>query len=447
MEKDRANYGKDDGDVLNKDLIELTPQRLKTIENDRADWQRFRDIMNEYCDDKQKSRLQSAFERMYASIRYDEENKNGFSKAQLAQPDKNSDDDGIAPISLHPLLYWHITNEGETPGPGEKDDMVRWLLFVNGFVKKPKHNKLNRIAFLTTVTKGRVDFSEIKGIIYSSENDQLRRDLELIKNQPVIDAETREITFKEVGGESLLTTEEASKLFKSNVLLNNWVNDKINWFVLLWNQRELVSHLYNDILYVPALYSKGRPFDLDHIVARNRLIGSHTYITDDIVRESLLPHLREIEPDATIKDVRLLADNFRKNLPYSIANYRYWPRKLNRSDHDDEVQAKMKIDKIKITLADSKLLSKFAAASDDDLWEWCSIPAASRKSWSCLPPQRWEQKTISLFFEQVADRHEFLYNNAYDFLIPCNSGSGEFSLAAVPQQTLVEAVVEASNPE
>ena len=179
----------------------------------------------------------------------------------------------------------------------------------------------------------------------------------------------------------------------------------------------MVSHLYDDISYVPALYSKGRPFDLDHIVARNCFLYK-TAIDDKMVAESITSALKLLDPRADAKYFKLTAENFRKWLPYSIANYRYWPRKLNRCDQDKPVNDKMKINWIKSELTGNKLTDKFKNETDDKLWEWCSIPSEHKVAWGKLPPKEnnWQNDDISLFFNEVVARHKYLYKKAYDFL-------------------------------
>jgi hypothetical protein len=128
--------------------------------------------------------------------------------------------------------------------------------------------------------------------------------------------------------------------------------------------------------------------------------------------------LEQFGQQITPEHIKLTPDNFRKWLPYSIANYRYWPRKLNRCDQDKPVKEKMKADWVKSQVAGNKLEEKFKVATDDNLWEWCSISNEHRGNWASLPPQNnnWQHTEISLFFNEVVARHKYLYKNAYDFL-------------------------------
>jgi hypothetical protein len=410
-----------------RDLLDLTPQRLNAMRKDTPRWDKFIRKLGDYCQGvggQQPSQLQHAFEQLYASVRYAETNPNGFSFVQLAQPEKTGE--GIAPITLHPLLFWYLVYaDGRPADQQQRDDMLRWLLFANGLVSQPKHPKLNRDVFQLMVHSRRIDFAEIKNLVFNDPT--LQTDLGFIWQLPLVengDVLQRQHEWPEIPGPEAVTSRTARRL-----ILQNWAYPGISWFVLLWNQREVMETLYRDMDYPPALFSKGRPFDADHIVARSRFL--HIELQDAECRhaiEAMLANHPDFhvtmqmqqdisrENEIKFKDIILSAECFRKNFSNSIANYRYWPKRLNRSDQSRSVDEKMNVARIKNNIVDDPLQRFFSAMDNDVLWRWSAIPKEDECLWTQLPPSPWDQKHIDEFILATLKREYVLYTNAYRFL-------------------------------
>ena len=173
----------DDSEIANgrRDLlIDLTPDVLTTIKKNKERWSSFVGKVRSYCCPAEGHRepiLQKAFECMYEDLRYNKTNSNGFSLVQLAQPDRIHE--GISPLTLHPLLYCYL--QKSTPisvsNPKEREEMLRWVLFANGFTNAPTDARLNREVFRLVLRTGKIDFLEIKKIIFNKKEEKLRRDL------------------------------------------------------------------------------------------------------------------------------------------------------------------------------------------------------------------------------------------------------------------------------
>jgi len=215
------------------------------------------------------------------------------------------------------------------------------------------------------------------------------------------------------------------------LVLQAWADSGINWFVLLWNQREAMEKFYGKINYRPALFSKGRPFDADHIVARDYFLWKRPGISDDeaVYRGivSILHGQHDFRPIAEMRsdmeregiDIKWLAERFRKNFSNSVANYRYWPRRLNRSNQNKVVAVKMDVEQLKRDIEESPLEPGFGAVDEDLLWKWSAIPRKDESLWKQLPPEKWDgwdEKHIGEFMLVALKREHFLYTNAYKFL-------------------------------
>ncbi|MGA2225657.1 MAG: DUF262 domain-containing protein [Syntrophobacteraceae bacterium] len=414
-----------------RDLLDLTPERLRTIKKNKDGWDSFLCKLRSYCvaaGSGQPPRLQQAFEYLYKDLRYTKDNPNGFSLVQLAQPEKKQE--GIAPVTLHPLLYWYITN-GRAADTNERGEMLRWILFSNGFTNDPQNSQLNREVFRLVRNAGRIDFSEITKMIFQDkcENDkghkQLQKELGFCWNKLSIDYEHKLIE-QPFLPDQIPSPEYMIERTTRRLILQNWATSSISRFTLLWNQREVMEHLYGDIHFIPALFSKGRPFDIDHVVARNRLLY---YNMKGIDKEPILDGAMlmlnnahgsfPFSPDySDITRSSLNIDKwcFRKSFPNLFGNYRYWPKRLNRQDQDKSIRDKFDLNAIFRKVKDHPLEVKFRCG-DEELWRWSAIPFEDKKTWSNLPPEgKWDQSLICDFLTTVLKREFFLYRNAYCFL-------------------------------
>jgi Protein of unknown function DUF262 len=407
-----------------RDLLDLTPQRLNAIQKDRARWDTFIAKLGEYCKSDEGTkvpRLQQAFEQLYTSLRYAENNPHGFSFVQLAQPDKTRE--GIAPITLHPLLFWFIVRSNGTPiDQQHREEMLRWILFAHGVTSQPKHPKLNREVFRFMVDHEKLNFAGIKTLIF--EDPILQKDLGFIWQDPGL--ENEDVVQRERSWKAIPPPEALISLTWRRLVLQGWVCSGINWFMLLWNQREVMESLYGNIGYIPALFSKGRPFDGDHIVARSRFL----YITDKIMNTEVCEGIEWVfskrqEFGTVIDKKNALADrkyyklswkNFRKNLSNSVENYRYWPKRLNRSNGNISVSGKMNTQNVSDLLLGNSLKDAFKEMDDDSLWKWSGIPTEDKDLWLQLPPTKWDEHHIGRFILATLKREHFLYANVFNFL-------------------------------
>jgi hypothetical protein len=423
LQLSEANLLKDENDLVN-----LTTERLKSIKK-KAVWKKLITEIKNYCmplkDYDHNTMIQESFSKLYDLLRYNEKNNPmGFSLVQLAQPDRERE--GISPITLHPLLYRIIHNKGKIDN-GERDDMLRWILFANGITNLPKHPKLNRDFFLKLVISNReFKFSQVEGIL--SDDEKLRYDLGVKWGQPSISTEGQ-LVWQDHDSKFLPTPEEIVDFTTRRFLLNNQADSKVNRFILLWNQREAMEHFYKDIKYIPALFSKGRPFDIDHIVARNHLL--YISIKNELIKNGISSIFKN-------KNHKLISEelfdelfnngykwnteeySFRKSFPYLIGNYRYWPKELNRHDQNDPVVKKMDSLNIKTYLKqiEHPIEEKFQLSDNSSIYSLSSIPEDEINIWSELPPkdQKWTEEPIGKFFWATLSREKYLYNKIYEFI-------------------------------
>jgi uncharacterized protein with ParB-like and HNH nuclease domain len=414
------NANNDDNNVTDKqheELLELSSTRLKKIQKNRIIWEKFVEFLKKYCkiNDKGRSLLQIAFEALYDSLRFDKhENRNGFSLVQLAQSDNKHG--RIIPLTLHPLLFCFLVNSDRPLNHEQREDMLRWLLFVNGFIDKPMHERFNKEVFRLVTDNKKFIFSKINEFIASEE--QIRKELGFSFDQPEIDKDGT-IIQKKCSFNEIPDPEFVSNLGFRRLVLQDWPSSQLNNFLLMWNQREALEHFYGEIDYRPALYSKGRPFDADHVVARSRFLYNYGEgINNKAVKDGIdliIKEFREI-PSIGSKGGRLTANCLRKYFPNMIANYRYWPKRLNRYDQNKSVEEKFEIGHVKKGVEGHPLNDKF----DDEnlLWKWSSIPPEDREMWKLLPPKdnKWDSELIGKFILAILKRDRFLYREAYDFI-------------------------------
>ena len=65
-----------------------------------------------------------------------------------------------------------------------------------------------------------------------------------------------------------------------------------------------MEHMYGDIQFIPALLSKGRPFDDDHIVARNRLLYENMRgIGESLIRNGIMQMMAKCSISANLSDI------------------------------------------------------------------------------------------------------------------------------------------------
>lgn len=84
---------------------------------------------------------------------------------QLAQTSMGKRE-GIHPLTLHPLLFWHFKYAKENVlDPQQRDDMLRWLLFANGLTSQPSNGTLNRYVFSQVKETKRLQFSGEKSVL------------------------------------------------------------------------------------------------------------------------------------------------------------------------------------------------------------------------------------------------------------------------------------------
>jgi hypothetical protein len=411
-----------------EDLLDLTPQRLKTLQKDTPKWGKFIEELRGYCRLSKNvphlSRLQHAFEQLYTSLRYREaDNPYGVPFVQLAQPTKTGE--GIAPLTLHPLVYWYLMcADGQPADPTHREDMLRWVVFANGFTHRPQHPKLNTLVFQSVVKAKRLDFASVKNLVFQDENEKLRNDLGFTWQAPI----HGDVIQREHRCEDIPTPEEVTSRTARRLILQNWSSSGINRFLLMWNQREVLEKLYGAIDYRPALFSKGRPFDADHIVARNRFLFVN--ISDDEIRrgiKAIIEREQSFEPvakmqgEVTTEDMKLAQVCFRRYFPNTIANYRYWPKRLNISDGKKRVAEKINNEHVQGQIACGPLHDCFPKDFDTELLlEWSALPKDDASLWRQLPPEEsepWSEDTIGLFTLAALKREQFLYTNAYRFLV------------------------------
>jgi hypothetical protein len=392
------------------DLFDLNIDRLNTLKKDNELWARFSVELKSLCDTE---RLNTTFRNLFARLQFDpDKNENGFPLVQLAQTDRTRE--GISPITLHPLLLWHYKYGDSLLERNHSEDMLRWIIFANGIASHPKHERLNQEAFWHVFDSGQLDFTRLREDIFKNSN--LAKEIGFICNFPKINREGR-IFAQELEYKNVPTPEEVTELVARRLILQNWAADGVSKFVLMWNQRVLLHTMYDgvDMKHLPALFSKGRPFDRDHIVARQKLL----YNTTGINTEALLDGIRVFFKQTDILKNSVLNEScFRKSVPNMNANYRYWPKHLNRADQDLVVKIKMNLAHIVENSGAHPLTKIFDGKHGDEVWAMSSIPLQDQSDWECLPPEdyKWNAELITKFIRIILKRQHYLYGNAYKFL-------------------------------
>ena len=423
------DMGESEESKYNRDLVDLTTNRLQAIQKDKPKWDSFIRELRKYCNKISSSEpqplIQKCFEQLYETLLYHEKNNpNGFALVQLSQPGRLGE--GISPITLHPLLFWFIAcSEGQEPEKAQREDMLRWLLFANGLINDPKNLKLNRDVFQKVVRERGLDFSKIYKFVM--DDDDLRINLGLVLDQPDCN-EKNEIVRVRYDPKDLPEPNKVTELTARNFLLGNWAQSRVNRFLLLWNQRKAMEHFYGKINYIPALFSKGKPFELDHIVAR----GSFLHQTDIKAKNieagihNLFSLVVEDEVIVILKALIANRDNWHKGIGDTlrlsftnlIGNYRYWPKMLNRADQDDPVKDKLGTKLNLNNLAGHPLQEKFAGCGEDLICSWSALPISDKNIWYELPPSKWtdNEGLIGKFIWAILKREFFLYEKAYKMI-------------------------------
>jgi Protein of unknown function DUF262 len=413
--KDASNV---DGDK--QDLSDLSIERLQSLKKNANVWTSFTDQLRTYCNphavDHKQTNLGFAFDRVFQILKFDpQSNPNGLPLVQLAQFSRKRE--GVEPITLHPLLLWQMKySKQHPPDNAHRDEMLRWILFANGFTHSPQNSVLNREMFEQVNTTCHLSFTEILAKVFKDNGqNKLLQDLGFQLSVPTLRNGKVEDVISD--RKTLPTPSEVITLTASRLILRNWVYSGINNFILMWNQRAGLHEMYGAVKarYIPALFGKGRPFDADHIVARSRLL--YIALGDEILKQGC----RFFFKDKSHAEVYFVKDwCFRKQLPNITANYRYWPKRLNRANGNDIVRDKMPIQSILAFLHDHPLFNCFDEASSDNniSWSWSAIPQENITIWNELPPPNyvWSAELVEQFIMVLLQREYFLYSNAYNFL-------------------------------
>ena len=398
------------------DMFDLSTEKLKTMKKDEESWSAFKYELEKLSE---ASRLKNVFNNVFEKILlyHPLSNPHGFSLVQLAQGSLSGE--GIAPVTLHPLLLWQFKyGDDQSLEKSASEDMLRWVLFSNGMTTDPRNGALNHTAFREVFSRGRLDFSPFKEKVFL--NKQLCRDIGIFYNKPKVNQDGK-IDSTDVLPLDLLSPKEHVELTARRLLLQNWaMPPSVSKFVLMWNQRDALEKLYGNIPneYLPALHGKGRPFDLDHIIARKSFLRSESDISG-IDQHSLLNGTRSffVQNDV-LKNPELKEENFRKYLANANANYRYWPKHLNRADGKNNVKTKMKLQGVLKNLENHPLFKKFEDANQETVWKWSAVPIQFQQDWERLPPDKgeWNSDLIALFIRTLLRRQYQLYGTAYQFL-------------------------------
>jgi hypothetical protein len=401
------------------ELLDLSAERLHKMKKGKeAIWAEFHDKLKWYCklDEKGQARLGSAFKHVFELIEFDPvNNPNGFSLLQLAHSARNGE--GIAPITLHPLLLWQFKySNGEFPDRQQQDEVLRWILFANGLADG-KNATLNREVFNRVNKTGHFSLSEILDMAVSGgDQNKLHEALSFRWSEPRLteDGRVESIDQNHCG---LLAPFQVATLSAKRLLLSNWACSGVSDFVLMWNQREGLHKMYGktEPRHIPALFRKGRPFDADHIVPRSRFEYNPSLVNAEKLLAGTKPFFKE---GVELKVPYITERCFRLSLPHMHGNYRYWPKRLNRADHNASVAVKMPLEAIKNCLEGHPLSGSFEQANEDSPWIWSAIPIKDREKWVRLPPDdnAWDAELIESFIGLVLGREYSLYKNAYEFL-------------------------------
>ena len=402
------------------DMLELNTVNLQKIKKVPQRWADFRNKLSEYCeklpDNSNMTKIGKAFKEVFDLLRYDPcSNQYGFPLVQLAHFSRNKE--GINPITIHPILLYMLKDTHKKVDLDYiKDDMLRWILFANGFVSDPKNNTLNRKAFEFMNLSKTDFFDQINNIIFTKKgNNKLRNDLGFKWNEPKI-AEDGTVGDYSHEFSAIPKPSEVLAMTSKHLILNNSDQTGVNKFILMWNQREGLHKMYGDtpVEHILALFGKGRPFDVDHIIARSCLLYKGE-IGQNILKSGCATFFKETEHSNKyfMKDWF-----FRKCLPNLNGNFRYWPKRLNRADSNCLVKNKMPIKTIIERLKSHPLSDRFENALDCIPWEWSAIDVKNQNLWESLPPieNKWDAELVERFIRLILEREFVLYGNAYMFL-------------------------------
>ena len=406
------------------DMLDLSVVRLHRIKNQHPlVWQGLAKRLGIYCnplDGDGETRLSHALKDVFELLRFRPDanldpNPNGFSLLQLSC--STHSEEGIAPITLHPLLLWELEySNGEPPVREQQDDMLRWILFANGLTRAPQDNALNRKVFDHVRNEQGFSFQGMLALVFNDvdENGRLRETLGFRWSEPRLSADGAVVDISQ-DHHLLPTPREMAVRSARRLLLRNWADSGVNRFLLMWNQRVGLDAMYGHTLPedIPALFGKGRPFDADHVVARHRLLN---YTIEDAILQQGCSVFFGNDADVVNHFVR--DGCFRKNFPHMQGNYRFWPKRLNRADRDDDVATKMDMEQILGHLQGHPLYDRFNQAEDASPWRWSGIPPDDHMEWSPLPPHGniWTADLVEQFIRCVLKREHFLYGNTYCFL-------------------------------
>lgn len=414
----------ENNDDTKEDLIELNLANLEKIKLSNGLWEKFFEKIKSFtssnCD------ISNTFNKLFQSLRYNsKENEYGFPLVQLALSNQNSKE-GISPVTLHPLLLW-LEKHNKDIDNKIKEDMLRWILFANGFTAQPQNHSMNRTIF-NQVNNDCFDFGKALKEILASDNEQAwnpktteeekeqlrkeaqraRSDLGFILDHPN-ERDDGTVEYTQQQHRDLLQVNEIRDLTVKRLFLRNNTTSMVGDFVLMWNQREALEEFYgkNERNHIAALFSKGRPFDADHIMARNKLMNHSSFPDKKLLDETAKTFIHEIKTN------HLTPDIFRKNVTHMNGNYRYWPKRLNRSDQDKSVNDKMNHYNINKTPPYS---IKFE--NNEQVYNFSAINIKNIEKWQGLPNDRknWKQKNITDFIEAILNREADLYEKAYQFI-------------------------------
>jgi hypothetical protein len=396
------------------DMFDLSIERLKTMKKDPELWHGFASSLRPLVT---SARLKEAFDFVFGKVlQFDPEvNPNGFALVQLAQTGRSRE--GIVPVTLHPILLRYFKHGIDSSFDSDAaEDMLRWVIFMNGLTKDAKNDRINRLAFWQAFNTGRLDFPSIRDRVFG--DDRLRGDLGFVVNEARLGRDGN-VFYAEVKYEKIPEPHKRIELSARRLVLQNWASQGVSKFVLMWNQRAPLQAIYGDVdtTHLPALFGKGRPFDLDHIVARNRFL----YSAVGVDSASILTGTEFLFKEKGLrKKTELHEGVFRKSLPDTSANFRYWPKHLNRADKDALVRDKMAIDSVRNKSADHPLSRKLDGVQCDTPWDWSVVPLEDKLDWESLPPDdyRWNADLVARFIRVLLRRQYQLYGSVYQFLTP-----------------------------
>lgn len=421
------NYSEQSGwEAISKwDMFDLDLTRIRRIKVDESErWKNLITEMQANC-----KTLNIHFNVVFDNVlRYSKlSNDKGISLIQLAQ---TSQEGGIQPITLHPLLYWeyYIKNNQIS-----NNDLLKWIIFSNGIVSDPAHRKLNQLAFHKTVYENKFCYDDVIQEVFKvfshSEREELGFDWKVTSVLPSGDPSQLEIT-------NAQKIPEPSSLIRrtlGRIILDNWADQSgLNPFLLMWNQRNMLEGVYGKTLpqHIHALYGKGRPIDADHIVARAFFKNNTGSVLEADVRDAVTIFLDGTHYN---KHIRLTAETFRLHLSNLNGNYRYWPLYLNRADQASSVDQKMPIKEILSKLKfHGRLSTAFTHPPPDEEigWPWSCVREAE---WKNLPPSdnKWKQADILKFISAIIMREYYLYSSAYDFLTNSSTSTTAVNLSRI----------------